>query len=298
MSPAKRALALAIVLLASAAPAQTRPREVYVAFTANVRGTLSTCDTCSSVTVGGMSQKAAVLARWRKTLPGPLVVLDAGNCTDFGRGPAEVQVMLKAMDACGYAAANVGDREAAFGASLLLSAAKGRRVKWISANLVDDSGKRIFPASLVLDAKGVKVGVVGVLDPEAVRDGYQMGRGLHLADPMEAASKEVSRLRKGCDVVVLLAQAPPARLEAIAKALPQVDLVAGGSQHPQIARPGKFGRTLVLQPGRYQIARVRMAWANGRYSAGKWDTHTILKSAPRDESVEAMIQRALGRNPR
>jgi 2',3'-cyclic-nucleotide 2'-phosphodiesterase (5'-nucleotidase family) len=294
---AGRVLPLAAVLALAASPLLAKPQEVYIAFTSNVTGLLTTCNSCSSVTVGGMSQKAAVLAGWRKNLPGPLLLLDAGNSTNFGAGPAQVQVMLKAMDRCGYAAANVGDNEVAFGAAVLEGADKGRKVRWISANLTDESGRRIFPASMVLDARGVKVGVVGILDPEAVEYGFPLGRGLKMTDPVKAASAEISRLRKECDVVVLLANAPPDRMDALARALPQADLVAGGSQNPQIAEPAVLGGTLVFQPGRYQVARVRMRLKQGKYAPSKWDAYTIPKSAPRDEEVEAMIQRALHLTP-
>jgi 2',3'-cyclic-nucleotide 2'-phosphodiesterase (5'-nucleotidase family) len=292
MTRAIRAFAVAVAVLLGATPLWAKPREVYIGFTTNVRGLLTTCDTCESMKWGGMSQKSTVLAGWRKTLPGPLVLLDAGNCTGFGYGAPHVQIMLKAMDACGYAAANVGDNEAAFGAAVLLSAAKGRQVKWISANLLDGSGKRIFPASMVIEAQGVKVGVVGILDPEAVGEGFQMAQGLRLADPVQSASSEISRLRKKCDVIVLLACAPPERMEALAKALPQVDLVAGGSRHPQIARPAVVGRTLMFQPGRYEVARVRMTAQKGRFAPSKWDAYPIMRTVARDVKVEAMIARS------
>jgi 2',3'-cyclic-nucleotide 2'-phosphodiesterase (5'-nucleotidase family) len=157
------------------------------------------------------------------------VLLDSGNALfrEPGRQEGDLvqqqaELVLEQMEALGTAAMAVGERDLSLGLSYLRKATKGRKkMKLLSANLVDKAGKAPFAASMVLEAGGLKLGVVGV-SPEGTPAGEP---GLKGRPPVEAALAEARRLRqaKKVDVVVVLAAVP--YQEAVKMALLAKDTV-------------------------------------------------------------------------
>lgn len=138
-----------------------------------------------------------------------MLVLDAGNALFKGpapedpRGQERALFLLEQMDALGTSAMAVGTRDLALGTDFLLKGAKGRKMKLLSANLVDAQGKTLFAASTVVAVGGVKFGLVGV-SPEGP---VSTQKGVVGQPALRAAITEARRLKTKdkVDVVVVLA---------------------------------------------------------------------------------------------
>ncbi|MFP2904492.1 5'-nucleotidase [Pyxidicoccus sp. 3LFB2] len=193
-----------------------------------------------------------------------MLVLDAGNALfksrDSGEAPdakARAELLLSQMDAQGTAAMAVGARDLVLGVDFLKKGTKKAKLKLLSANLVDDKGKPLFPASLVTDVGGVKVGVVGV-SPATAQAPAVKGRPVLKALPVEpAVAAEVKRLREQekVDVVVVLAAVPYDEALRVSEKVDGVDFVVqshegrgqGMAQRQAFATmipPGDRGRQL------------------------------------------------------
>ncbi|HEX8434317.1 5'-nucleotidase [Archangium sp.] len=145
----------------------------------------------------------------------PVLVLDAGNAlfkSPLPDGDPKVgeraRFLLEQLDAVGTRAMAVGARDLSLGTDFLAKASKGaKKLKLLSANLVDAGGKPLFPASLVVTEGGVKFGLVGI-SPEGPVAGQPPGGGGR--PPVPAALAEARRLREKeqVDVVVVLAAVP------------------------------------------------------------------------------------------
>ncbi|MFY0565591.1 5'-nucleotidase [Archangium lansingense] len=142
-----------------------------------------------------------------------MLVLDAGNALfkspTSGGDPKEKEragLLLELMDATGTTAMAVGARDLTLGTDFLTRSTKGRKLKLLSANLVDAAGKPLFPASTVVTVGGVKFGLVG-LSPEGP---VTTQKGVVGRPPVPAAIAESRRLRtkEKVDVVVVLAAVP------------------------------------------------------------------------------------------
>jgi 2',3'-cyclic-nucleotide 2'-phosphodiesterase (5'-nucleotidase family) len=213
----------------------------------------------------------------------PVLVLDAGNALfksrDSGEAPdakARAELLLSQMDAQGTTAMAVGARDLVLGVDFLKKGTKKAKLKLLSANLVDGQDQPLFPASLVTDVGGVKVGVVGVspatsgpvaAGPPVKGRPTPMMKGL----PVEpAVTAEVKRLRQQekVDVVVVLAAVPYDDALRVAEQVEGVDFVVqshdgrgqGMAQRQSFATmipPGDRGRQLaklelgVDGPGRF-----------------------------------------------
>jgi 2',3'-cyclic-nucleotide 2'-phosphodiesterase (5'-nucleotidase family) len=170
----------------------------------------------------------------------PVLVLDAGNALfrsrDSGGAPdakARAELLLSQMDAQGTVAMAVGARDLVLGVDFLKKGTKKAKLQLLSANLVDDKGRPLFPASLVTDVGGVKVGVVGVspanAQPEPAAPSVKgrptpMLKGLPVEPAVAAAVKRL-RAQAKVDLVVVLAAVPYDEALRIAERVEGVDFV-------------------------------------------------------------------------
>lgn len=102
-----------------------------------------------------------------KLAPANVLVLDSGNALFANAGvatepeKARATFILSVMERLGTRVMAVGQRDLSAGLPFLEALAKSSKVKLLSANL-QRGGKRVFDAGVVIDAGGVKVGIVGL----------------------------------------------------------------------------------------------------------------------------------------
>lgn len=192
-----------------------------------------------------------------------VLVLDAGNAlfkfSQAGADPTEkarAELLLKQMDAMGTSAMAVGQRDLTLGLDYLKNGSKGLKMKLLSANLVDKAGKPVFPASTVLSAGGLKVGVIGASPEGTVSD--------LTGQPMvPAVLAEAKRLREKdkADVVVVLAAAPYDVVRKFAATAEGVDFVIQSHEGRGTGIAYRDGLATLLPSGERgrQIARLELS---------------------------------------
>ncbi len=190
-----------------------------IALTRDLRGWLEPCD-CKEGVLGGFPRRATVLAQLK-----PDLLLDAGDLVSQASpyDLLKLRFMLELDGRLGYAAVNVGRREAEFSRAELIKVAAESPVPLISGNLADEAGKPVLPGHVILMRGGRRIAVLGLVTTEASR-----GAGLTLLDSAEALRREVAAVRADADFVILLAALPAAELSRVLEAATGVDLVLGG----------------------------------------------------------------------
>lgn len=204
------------------------PKRLVLLFTGDNWGEVAPCG-CKAEPQGGLARrKTAVAAERAGALP--VVLMDAGNALFRAPGrPTEAvaqrkaELILEQMEALGTVAMAVGERDLSLGLPFLQKATRGpkKKLKLLSANLVDKAGKAPFAASTVVEAGGLKVGVVG-LSPEGTPAGEPSLTG---RPPREAALAEARRLRQARKVDVVVVLAAVTYQEAVKLALVAEDAV-------------------------------------------------------------------------
>jgi 2',3'-cyclic-nucleotide 2'-phosphodiesterase/3'-nucleotidase len=254
------------------------------------------------------------------------LLLDAGDCIQGG--PIETvyrsgsqtlpEPMITAMGRMRYDAMAVGNHEFSFGTAALEKTRTAASFPWLAANVVHTTdGTPAFPGSLVKTLGPLRVGVVGVCTPAvpALEDSANLA-GLRFLPPVEAARREVERLRgaERCDVVVLLAHTGLERDPAtgagrqgdtpgenwgyrLAAEVKGVDLVILGHTHAVVAA-AEIGGTLVTQAGRWGENLGRVDLSLSRASAGEpWKLTSrraqvlaVTDSTPSDAALAAFAE--------
>jgi 5'-nucleotidase len=245
---------------------------------------------------------------------GAVLLIDSGDTFqgDAASNLSEGAVVVDAYNAMGYTAAAVGNHDFDFGsvdspaarqlAGDLRGALKARaaqaRYSFLAANLIDAATGRpvewpnVRPSALV-EAAGIKVGVVGIMTIDALRSTLAANvQGLRIAPLGPTIAAEAARLRAaGADVVVVASHAggrcdrfdrpvdlsscdPDSEIFRVAESLPRglVDVIAAGHTHGGLAhqvngigivqpfsRGQSFGRVdLVVDRTTRKVARMEI----------------------------------------
>jgi 2',3'-cyclic-nucleotide 2'-phosphodiesterase (5'-nucleotidase family) len=225
---ARFSLMVLAVLLLLPLGVRAEPKRLVLLFTGDNRGEIAPCG-CKAEPQGGLARRKTAIET-EKARGLPVVLMDAGNALFKETKPGQeavikqrAELVLERMEADGTVAMAVGEHDLSQGLAYLQKATggKGKKMKLLSANLVDKAGKTPFAPSMVVEAGGLKVGVVGV-SPEGVPAGEPTLKG---RPPIDVALAESRKLRqsKKVDVVVVLAAVP--YQEAVKLALQAKDAV-------------------------------------------------------------------------
>src|SRR5262245_30695768 len=219
---------------------------------------------------------------------GAVLLVDSGDTFQGGveSNLSEGALVVDAYNAIGYAAEAIGNHDFDFGSvdspaarqlpgdarGALKARAAQARHPFLAANLIDAATSRpvewpnVHP-SAVVDAAGMKVGVIGVMTIDALRSTLAANvQGLRVAPLVPAITGEAAKLRAaGADVVIVAAHAggrcdrfdrpadlsscdPDSEIFEVARSLPPglVDVIAAGHTHGGLAH--QVGGIAIVQP--------------------------------------------------
>jgi len=257
--------------------------------------------------VGGAAALKAYFDRERARNPGRTLVVTAGDA--FGATPPVSSFLddvpaVEAMNLMGLDADTLGNHNFDHGLDRLLKLVGLARFPYVAANVVGPDGATLVPPTHVFDLRGVRVGVIGIANPETP-DLVAAGRtgDLRFLPPAPVIHAHASRLRReGADVVVVLAHvgatgvgadgAPLGRLGVLARLVRGVDVLFG--DHTDVTVNARVGDTLVVESRsrglEYAVVEVEHDARLGRV-VGARATHRVPYAdeiAP-DPALAAMV---------
>jgi hypothetical protein len=223
-----------------------RPADLRVLYTATLNGYVEPCG-CVVGKTGGIDRVASAVQAQGEGAAAVLFV-DGGDL--FAEDPqvdpllAE-QLPLKAdtlfgvWSELGCAAMALGDLDLVLGVPELQRLSRDHGIPILCANLSAEDGSRPFPASVVVERGGLRIGLFGLLAPEleaaGVKDHRQFdvaaaarAQGLVLEPYATAAAAVVGELAPQTDVLICLSHLGASRNLELARAHPELDLVLGG----------------------------------------------------------------------
>ncbi len=187
--------------------------------------------------VGGFARIASIVKAMRAGAQHSLY-LDSGDLiegtaayTQYGGEPE-----LRAYSALHLGAAALGNHDLDPGPEGF--AEQHRRLAQfpvLAANFADNGSELVsaLAKSVVLDANGIRVGVIGVANPSSPSGLGRAGNvyGVTLLDTASAVQTEIDRLRPSVDVLVALTHLGLDGDQALITATSGLDVVLGGHQH-------------------------------------------------------------------
>ncbi|HOQ10225.1 MAG TPA: bifunctional UDP-sugar hydrolase/5'-nucleotidase [Syntrophomonadaceae bacterium] len=274
---------------------------------------------------GGYARLQTVINQERVKDP-DLILVDGG---DFSMGTLFQTIFsqdapeLRMLGQMGYDATTFGNHEFDFrpeglAGSLLAAKASGERLpQLVAANLVfpqDDQGNIIgedlqvlqkamqeygVKDYIVIDRKGYKIGIFGIIGKNAVSNAPMAG--VEFIDPVKAAREAVDKLEKQekVDMIICLSHSgthvdpKKSEDEILAKEVPEIDVIISGHTHTTLNQPIVVGDTYICSAGHYGKNLGKITIANespGTWSLENYQLLPINKDIADDEILAQRIE--------
>jgi 5'-nucleotidase len=225
----------------------------------------------------------ARLAALRAAEPGLLF-----DCGDSLRGSQTVyrrrEPIVAELDAAGYDAQGLGNREFHYVFSLLAARARGMRHPLLCANLVDVRGRPLpFSAEARFERGPWRVRVFALLVVQYPQGSpWERVFGWRFLDPFETARSIADTTPPGTTLIVLSHLGLRADRE-LARAVPRLDLILGGHSHDTLPVPETVGGVPIVHAGPYGkfVSRTELEQApDGRARISRFDLLPLLGAPP------------------
>lgn len=276
------------------------------------------------VSVGGYARLHSAIREQRELDPDAILV-DAG---DFAMGTLFQTIFtshapgLLLTGQMGYDATTLGNHEFDFRADGLANSLRAAKVSGkaipsiVASNVIYPKGEdgNLAPdvqalqeamdvygvkEYMILERKGIKIGIFGLMGEEAAGNAPMSGVTFH--DAIESAKSTVATLREqeGVDLVIALSHSGTAddsarsEDERIAKKVSGIDVMISGHSHTTLAEPIIVGQTIIGSAGEYGehlgVLNISQddtgAWAVNKYALRKIDD-----SLPLDPKITKTIE--------
>jgi 2',3'-cyclic-nucleotide 2'-phosphodiesterase (5'-nucleotidase family) len=232
---------------------------------------------------------AAPLRALRAERPGLLF-----DCGDSLRGSQTVyhrnEPIVGEMDAAGYDAQAIGNREFHYLFALLRARAAQMHHPLICTNLQDTKARALpFLRVLRLDAaidgaEPVRVHVFGLLIMQYPTESrWERVFGWRFLEPWRALAPYASAVPDG-DMMVVLSHTGLSLDRELASRLPRIDLILGGHSHDTLERPERVGEVPIVHAGPYGrfVSRSELEYEprRRRFRLANFDLVPLLNRSP------------------
>jgi 2',3'-cyclic-nucleotide 2'-phosphodiesterase (5'-nucleotidase family) len=194
------------------------------------------------------------------------------DCGDSLRGSQTVyyrtEPIVQELDAAGYDAQAIGNREFHYLFGLLRARASQMRHPLICTNLVDTKGRalpfaRSWRFTVASDSAPPRnVHVLGLLVMQyPTGSPWERIFGWRFLDPVEAVASYAESLPKG-EALVVLSHLGLANDRDLGQRVPRIDLVLGGHSHDTLHAPAYGGAVPIVHAGPYArfVSRTQLAY--------------------------------------
>ena len=207
------------------------------------------------------------------------------DCGDSLRGSQTVyhrrEPILGEIDAAGYDAQAMGNREFHYLFGFVRARAAQMRHPFVCSNLADTKNRELpFRRSLVIPYGGTRVHLIGLLIMQ-----YPLGSpwervfGWRFLDPFETV-RELSAEIPQDEPLVVLSHLGLSLDRKLAAAVPRIDLLLGGHSHDTLHVPERVGNVPIVHAGPYgkYVSRTQLERAGDRWSIADFALLPLLES--------------------
>ena len=252
--------------------------------------------------MGGYARLKTAIESERAQAKGAVFLADAGD-TFQGSGPAswsKGEVVLGPLNALGLDLFVPGNWEVVYGPDRFCELMSKINAPVVCYNFHDSATKqRLFPPSLTLNRKGVRVTFVGITDVTASkRQPPDEVRGLDTTriEDLRDFVKQI-RVREHPELVVAVDHTGLSISRALAREIPEFDVILSGHTHERTERPVMEGKVIVVEPGSMGSFLGRLDLTLGAHGGVVEHSFKLIPIRPNefaeDPAVKKVIDEAL-----
>jgi len=174
------------------------------------------------------------------------LILDGGETFDFDspQGRMKALTLIEAMNLMGYAAMGFGDRELSYELKFLKTLRKKANFPFLSANVLERKN-RIGEISFIMKLGDLKIGLLSLVSTTTAPKNPLYTK----EDPLKTAARLIPKIRKKCDLLIVLAHLEQVQAESLAKYVSGIDILIRSPHPPYQKTPMKVKETILLACG-------------------------------------------------
>ena len=208
----------------------------------------------------------------------------AFDCGDSLRGSQTIyhrnEPIIAEIDAAGYDAQGMGNREFNYLFGLVAARARKMRHPLVCSNLVDTRGRTLpFVPEISFERDGWKLRVFSLLVVQYPEGSpWERAFGWRFLDPL-AVAREYARTTPDDVTLVVLSHVGLRLDRELAREVPRLDLILGGHSHDTLAAPEYVGRVPIVHAGPYgdYVSRTELERDDsGRAAIARFDLVPLL----------------------
>ena len=251
--------------------------------------------------LGGYARIATLLQRARDENPGGVVALDNGD-TFYGTYPAVTsrgEALIPLVNAL-QLDAMTAHWEFAWGPSHFQALADRLDYPVLAINCYDkETGERPFPASILIDRAGLRIGVIGIAATIIDKSmPPHFSEGLRFTLGNEELLPEIERLKRHerADVIVVLSHLGFPQDVKLAHMVEGIDVLLSGHTHNRLVEPARVGRTIIIQSGCHGsfVGRLDLDVTDEGITAVSHTLIPVDESIVPDRGMQRLVEEAMG----
>lgn len=207
------------------------------------------------------------------------------DCGDSLRGSQTVyhrsEPVIGEIDAAGYDAQAIGNREYHYLFGCLKARAAQMRHPLVCSNLLDTKGRDLpFARSLTIPYADTRVHLAGLLIMQyPVGSPWERVFGWRFLDPIEAVREVAARVPDG-EPLIVLSHIGLSLDRKLAAAVPRINLLLGGHSHDTLPQPERVNGVPIVHAGPYGrfVSRSGLRRIDGRWTLDDFALLPLLES--------------------
>lgn len=177
---------------------------------------------------------------------------DSGDAIKTGNLgiPLRAEAVWPLLSELDCTASLLGNRETHVLESAFLAKLAGGKHPILCGNIRRKDGSRPLPRNLLVECKGVRVGVVAVMVPMVTERMATKAASAFLWDPpIPTALELVDELRPKADLIICMTHIGHRQDLELAEKCQAIDVILGGHSHTVLETPQQVGRVMICQGG-------------------------------------------------
>lgn len=252
---------------------------------------------------GGLANVKTLFDRERAKNPGKTIVIDGGDLIQ-GSGYvafSEGEVMTEAIKNMNYDVLVPGNWEVIYGKQRMLDVYKKFETPTIVQNMRHDkSDKNLYPSYLVKEINGVRLGFIGINDPDVpIRQNPIFSEGINFT-PIDNSVKTLIdevKVKEKIDVMFLVTHIGIYKQVTLANSpiADNVDYILGNDTHERVRQPiqGKYAK--VTEPGAFGsfVGKLNLYFVNNKLVKDDYELIDVDPAVYKaDPKIQSMVDKA------
>ena len=252
---------------------------------------------------GGLANIKTLFKLERQKNPNRTIIVDGGDLIQGSGYTAlsEGKVMPELIKNMGYDVIIPGNWEVVYGKDMMIDVMQGYGTDVIAQNMYHEKSEELlFPAYSVKEIEGVRIGFMGINDPDVpVRQNPIFSKGIAFSGLTNDLKKQVDDLKVNEDLDVLFLVTHLGVFKQVELAnntiSESVDYILGNDTHERVRKPiqGKFAK--VTEPGAFGsfVGKLTLHFVDGILVDDDYELIDVdPRIFPADKEVQALVDKA------